>query len=182
MAAVSTRLRAKVLEHARIDVQWYFTERVAALDLGSSGFESGAALVWDEARLGILHERQIDLVPKVERARVIHARLAQLAPDLQVTTRDRWLSWGEAHAVAANAFALNDEPGTYLGIVLTLPAARESLEAARARHRAAPRTVLEMLEGWAKDGRRRAVDDLRREAVRQYGRAIHTYADIVLGR
>lgn len=177
---VSVRMHARALSYAREDVQWYYTERVARLDLSCSGFEAGDSLVWDERRLGALHDRQIDLAPHVERARLIGARLAQLPSELRAATRDRWQSWGQARAVVASAFALEGEAGTYLGVVLSLRSAAEALEEERAWRKVPPSTVMDLLQQWATSQSRRKVDELRREAVRVYGRALHVYADVVL--
>lgn len=69
---------------------------------------------------------------------------------------------------------------SYTGIVLNLPESLAALSEERAKRVPPPRTVMEMLEDWARRSTKRRVEDLRRMAIRSYARTLHAYANTLV--
>lgn len=171
----------RAMQKAREDLQWWHTIRVSKLDLSSFNFEQGDSLVWDKERLSALHDRQLDKMADVVYARAIAGHMSVLTFDDREDARRRWMSFNDEAAIVAKAFSVEGEDGTYLGVVVALPAAMVALAEERAKKKDAPRTPLEMLQRWARGSSRRRIEDLRRQAIRSYGRVLHTYANGLLG-
>lgn len=177
----SPKVFERVMRRAKADIEWYWGERIAKLDLDSVSFEQGDSNVWNEERLTALHERAMDQGRLIRRARPIEAVLSSLPLEEQAVTRQRWLSFNDDYSLIWKQFVVEEENGHYLGIAVNLPAARVHLAEEQSKRNPPPRTVLEMLGDWARRSTRRRVDDLRREAIRTYARALHAYSNRVIG-
>ena len=177
---VGPRVFARLMNFAKLDVEWYHCERIALLDLGSISLEAGNTVVWNEERLTGLHERTMDKGRAIRRARPIELRLQALeAHDREVAKR-RWVTFNGDFYPIVKQFEVEQENGSYLGIALHLPATLAAFAEERVKRKSAPRTPLEMLQDWAGRQTRRRVDDLHRQAVRAYGAFLHRYVDVVI--
>lgn len=200
----SRRAFERGITRAKEDCEWFWTQRIAELDVSGIAYDSDSSPYWDDERVWAAMERQHSLMPAVKRARRISEVLTKLPRALQLTTRARWMSFTGQAQIVASAFTVEQESGSYLGIALGLDSAHQLLHEeqekalgklkerqTKAEMRgtvmqqtyAGPRTVLEMLQQWCTaSSRGRKVEELCRHAVRMYGHAIHEYAHAALGR
>jgi hypothetical protein len=179
---VGRRTFEKALTSARDEIEWFFTVRVSELDLSAISYESKDSHVWDDSRISMLHDRELSKLKQVARARRIAHALAVLPRELQLAARARWQSFPAQLSIVSSAFRADGESGTYLGVVLILDAAKRALDAELEKSNgASPRTVLEMLQQWARAASSaRKIEPLRRDAVRTYARVVHEYAHAAL--